>query len=640
MRSIIFVKSEASICGRRIYLAKIAAEISEPGLIAFDDDQLLKHCEKIIDKSLGEPIFIDIKLNLKSDFSLVRSVWNKLTCENFESITFRISLIEKSNEESFFLKQLTIDLDDHQPIPLQNKLEALMKDDASSSGVVMTRHAPFFWPSKVQIIFLTTRPQEAMFFTLRELTIKRDTQIVFLRNSLPNLHERIGRDFWKQVFASEIPKVFGFDETFKFTSLRLFECSQPTTLFVFPERMLPLGRAYYLRAFDMLLGLNYGGEACAVMILGPNNTDLERIQRALEVVSPFVFTHPLSRGSFPPHHDAVRKTEKFLRKRLGINSPPPMRFSERCYIFGTKKNNKLLSNSIEKLPSIKSVIYTGAWFTSSILELKKENPSIKWYCDTHDVFFVLDRDSNKMERRFVYSPERQKRHELMCLNSTDGVIAISGADKAALETAGCTSSVMVESGSFSHAARGVDIRKGPKELVFGFIGTNNSNNIKCLQIVRMEWWPAIVARHPEARLLLAGSICKSHEATILKETFPDAISSLGFVDVLSDFYVSVQAMLSPIAVQGGLNFKSVEALMAGRPLLTNELGSRCIGSYLEGVCIIDEDGTGIDAAMDRLKDGKNIIQWRQSIHQQASMHFSDNVAYKQLVMKLRGEIHS
>ena len=640
MHPIIFVKSEVSVCGRRIKLAKIAAEISNPSLAAFDDEELLRHCEKIIEMSLGEPVRIDIELASKSDFSIVRSVWNKLTCEISGSITFRVFLAGESTEKYSFLKQLVLDLDDHQPISLQNKLEALMKDDASSSSVVMTRHAPFFLPNKIQILFLTTKPQDVMFDALRELSIKRDTQIVFLRNSLPNLHERIGRDFWKQVFASEIPKILEFDEAFKCTALRLFDSSRPTTLFVFPERMLPLGRAYYLRAFDMLLGLNYAGEACAVLILGPSNTDLERIQRALEVVSPFVFAHPLNRGNFPQHHHAVRKTENFLRKRLGVNSSPPMRFTERCYIFGTKHNKRLLSDSIEKLTSVKSVVYTGAWFTSSVLSLKKKNPSVKWYCDTHDVFFVLDRDSNKMERRFIYSPERQKRRELMYLNSIDGVIAISGADKEALETAGCTSSVMVESGSFSHAARGVDICKAPAELVFGFIGTNNANNIKCLQMVRMKWWPAIVARHPEARLLLAGSICKSHEAVVLKEKFPDAISTLGFVDVLSDFYISVQAMLSPIAVQGGLNFKSVEALMAGRPLLTNELGSRCIGRDLEGVCIIGEDCAGIDAAMDRLEDRENIAKWRQSIHRQASMRFSDGVAYKQLVMELRGEAGS
>jgi len=640
MHPIIFVKNEASVCGRLIQLAKISAEISKSSLAAFDAEELFRHCKKIIEVSQGEPVHIDIKLISKSDFSIVRSVWNKLICESSESITFRILLLVEGNEKVCVINQLILDLDGHQSIALQNKLEALMKDDTSVSSVVMVRHAPFFLPNQVEVVFLTTRPQEIMFSALRELTIKRDTRIIFLRNSLSNLHERIGRDFWKQIFASEIPKVFGFNEMFKCISLRLFETSQPTTLFVFPERMLPLGRAYYLRAFDILLGLSYAGEACAVLILGPNNTDLERIQRALEVVSPFVFAYPLNRGRFPQYHHAVRKTENFLRKRLGINSSPPMRFSERCYIFGTKHNRKLLSNSIEKIPSVKSVVYTGAWFTSSILALKKENPSIKWYCDTHDVFFMLDRDSNKMERRFIFSPERQKRHELMCLNSTDGVIAISGADKVALETAGCTSSVMVESGSFSHAARGIDIRKGPQGLVFGFIGTNNSNNIKCLQIVRMEWWPAIVSRYPEARLLLAGSICKSHEATILKKTFPDAVSHLGFVDVLSDFYVSVQAMLSPIAVQGGLNFKSVEALMAGRPLLTNELGSRCIGRDLEGVCIIGEDGTGIDAAMDRLKNSENITQWRHSIHQQASMRFSDNVAYKQLVMALRGGINS
>ena len=636
MYPIISVKSESSECARRIYLAQISAEVSRLSFAAFDEETFFNHCKKIIEISHGESVHIDIKLASKSDFSIVKSIWDKLIFDSFQSITFRI-IVEEINEK-LLLKQLTIDLDNHQPIPLQNKLEALMKDKSSDSGILMTRQTPFFWPNKVEILFLTTRPQELMFTALQELTIKRDTRIIFLRNFLPNLHERIGRDFWKQVFASEIPRVFGFGETLQYTPLRLFENLHPTTLFVFPERMLPLGRAYYLRAFDILLGLNYGGESCAVFILGPNNADLERIKQALEIVSPFVFSYSLERGKFPRHHYLVRKAENFLRKQLGINSSPPMRFSERCYIFATKHNEELLSNSLDRVSSIKNVIYTGAWFTPSILRLKKERNSVQWYCDTHDDFFVLDRDSNKTERRFMYSPEKQKRDELMCLNNSDRVIAISEADKASLEAAGCTSSIIVESGAFSHAARGVDIRKSPQELVFGFIGTNNTNNIKCLQIVRMQWWPTIISRHPNAKLLLAGSICKSHEATILKETFPETIGSLGFVDVLSDFYVSVQAMLSPIAVQGGLNFKSVEALMAGRPLLTNELGSRCLGRDLEGICIIGEDGYGIDAIIDCLQDSEKITQWRQLICQQASMRFSDEVAYKQLIVELQSEV--
>jgi hypothetical protein len=399
--------------------------------------------------------------------------------------------------------------------------------------------------------------------------------------------------------------------------------------------MLPLGRAYYMRAFDMLLGLNYAGESCAVLIFGPNNKDIERIQSALEVVSPCVFTYPLNRGTFPQYHHAVRKVESFLRKRLGINSSPPIRFSERCYIFGTKDNKKLLSESIDKLPFLKNVVYTGAWFTPSILPLKKKNSSIRWYCDTHDIFFILDRDSNRLERRFIYSPEKQKSRELMYLNSTDGVIAISDADKTSLEAAGCKSHVMVESGSFSHAARGVNINKGPNELVFGFIGTNNTNNVKCLQMVRTKWWPTIIARNSSAKLLVAGGICKSHEAELLRKSFSGSISLLGFVNILSDFYVSVQAMLSPIAVQGGLNFKSVEALMAGRPLLTNELGSRCIGSDLAGVYILDEDGNGIDEVMIRLEDTENLMQWRESIHEKATTRFGDDVAYKGIIEEFK-----
>jgi len=290
------------------------------------------------------------------------------------------------------------------------------------------------------------------------------------------------------------------------------------------------------------------------------------------------------------------------------------------------------------MTSLRNVVFTGAWFTPSILSLKNKFPAIKWFCDTHDVFFIVDRDSNKAERRFLYRPVAHKRREISYLNSVNGVIAISEADRDSIVAAGgCNSEVIVESGSFSHASRGVDVRSGPVESVFGFIGSNNTNNQKCLQIVCSVWWPVVVSINPNATLLIAGAISKSPIAESLKNQFPDSVKILGFVDILSDFYSSVQAMLSPIAVQGGLNFKSVEALMAGRPLLTNELGSRCIGKDLEGVCIIGEEGEGIADVMSRLGESNSQAQWREQIHRQASLRFSDSVAYKKLISKLRSD---
>lgn len=51
---------------------------------------------------------------------------------------------------------------------------------------------------------------------------------------------------------------------------------------------------------------------------------------------------------------------------------------------------------------------------------------------------------------------------------------------------------------------------------------------------------------------------------------------MGFVDNLSEFYNKIDIALNPAIVQGGLNFKSIEAILSGKLLWTNHLGSKCI----------------------------------------------------------------
>ncbi len=629
----VLVCGEESALRRQIHLAQSSSSLVH--YCVFEDSELYNLCKKLINETPDRPLKIELFLHKQRDFSIVRRVWRLLSLEIVAGLTLCIHwnyATGGSDRES--LKQLIVDLDDHHPVALQNKLSVVFRDRSNVPSVILARQAPCFWPWDASLLILTTSPHEILFDALLELSIKADSRIVFLRGCQPNLHERVPLDFWKQVFAADIPEVLCCDDFMTLAPLRLFESSHPSVLFVFPERMLPLARAYFMRAFDMLLGLNYAGVACAALVFGPNNSDLKRIHQALEIVCPDVSTFPLKRGGFPLHSRFTHKVEKFFRSQLGFNAPPPMRFTERCHIFGTPHNSNVVAKTIEKLPALHSVVYTGAWFSSAIIPLKEQNPALKWYCDTHDVFYILDRDSNQQEKRFFYSPKKQKRLELDLLNQADGVIVISETDGAAVMAEGLACNVIVESGSFSHAARGLDVRKGPSGVVFGFIGSNNKNNEKCLQIVRSSWWPSIVARTPEARLIIAGGICKSRVAEDIEKEFQGSVCRVGFVDVLSEFYGSVHAMLSPIAVQGGLNFKSVEALMAGRPLITNKLGSLCLGNDLEGVLIVGENAENIDGVLSRLRLDSDVSLWRERIHQKAASRFGDKAAYCQLAKAL------
>jgi hypothetical protein len=299
-------------------------------------------------------------------------------------------------------------------------------------------------------------------------------------------------------------------------------------------------------------------------------------------------------------------------------------------IFGTKTNSERLFDVIKSESNIRNVIYTGAWFYPAIKTIRNKFPDIKWFCDTHDVFFVVDEYSNKDESRFLYSPSMQKERELNALNNSDGVIAISPSDATSFHGAGINVPIFKESGSFEQASFGVDIANGPRELKFGFIGSGNNNNRNCLKLILNDWWPKILEKMPSAKLVIAGSACKTPESELLRKSYIKSVELLGFVDDLSGFYNSVQIMLSPIIVRGGLNFKSAEALIAGRVLLTNPLGSECLEGVDKGVVVLNDKLDNIDAVVTEILASR-ARTYRSAVSKSAEKVFGQKIAYSKLV---------
>jgi hypothetical protein len=449
------------------------------------------------------------------------------------------------------------------------------------------------------------------------------------------LHTRIPRAFWKRIFARALPEVLELSECAELRPLQLFADSKPATLFVFPERMLPIQRAYYLRAFDVVLGLAYGGQPPAVMVLGPANNDLDRIRGVLSIFSSSVTARPLVRGRWTLSHWLLRRAEGLIRRLTGHAGSAPLRYSERGMLFATPEHSELLASVIDTLPDLRNVVYTGAWFGRAIRRVARKRPDLRWICDTHDVFFILDSSNDSAENRhYFYSATAQRRLELKELSYADMIIAISPSDRAAMSSAGLNSPILVEPGSFTHVGNITSDNETDRLMCFGFIGSNNCNNLKCLEIIQRAWWPAIVSERPDARLQLAGAICRSDAALRLAETFPESVRLLGFVDSLETYYSTVGTMLSPIAVQGGLNFKSVEALMAGCFLLTNDIGSRCLGDSLDGVTVVGKNGEGLKSFLVALTQEVDMPARREALRAVANQRYGDKAAYSSLLSVL------
>ena len=108
----------------------------------------------------------------------------------------------------------------------------------------------------------------------------------------------------------------------------------------------------------------------------------------------------------------------------------------------------------------------------------------------------------------------------------------------------------------------------------------------------------------------------------------------GFVDDLSGFYNSVLVMISPIIVRGGLNFKSAEALISGRILLTTPLGSECLVGVDSGVVVLRDDLSNIENVVDKILT-YNAQTDLSFISKSAEKVFGQKTAYYELAEAIR-----
>jgi glycosyltransferase involved in cell wall biosynthesis len=98
-------------------------------------------------------------------------------------------------------------------------------------------------------------------------------------------------------------------------------------------------------------------------------------------------------------------------------------------------------------------------------------------------------------------------------------------------------------------------------------------------------WPAVHARLPDARLIIAGAAPGSISAYSDK---PGGVEFRGFVHDLHELYAKVAVVCCPILAGGGTRIKILEAASHGRPVISTTLG--CEGLELrDGVEILIRD---------------------------------------------------
>lgn len=427
------------------------------------------------------------------------------------------------------------------------------------------------------------------------------------------------------IFSCKAKKIIWVDKAGK---ANLFSRNEhgDKILFVFPGSVVPLNLGSHQRSFNLLSNLSEAGYSIDLLIPKPKNIDLsERIKQSLGTVTSRVFFYDNDYKKFPKPYRMFRKIEERWRIVQDKEKKLPDTFVERDYKRPTLSCKKWV-NSLHLSNEYSNIIVSYAWMMPSI-EFIKHNKDVKIICDTHDVQYIRGSSFLNKYERLSYSYKLEKYLERKRLETADIVLAISDSDKYLLDkfVSGKTKVITTTSG-FNYALNRVKKRPKDRPMTFGFIGGSMSANILAVEFILDNWWPVIKRQSPDSNFLIAGSVGRN-PSIIERSLIDENIRILGFVDNLNEFYHQIEVSLNPVIVQGGLNFKSVEAVFQGKHLITNPLGAECLGK--DFMCTVASKNQDITSFLREFEfDIESDYKFRAKAQQVAKKLFSNENVMK------------
>jgi polysaccharide biosynthesis protein PslH len=161
--------------------------------------------------------------------------------------------------------------------------------------------------------------------------------------------------------------------------------------------------------------------------------------------------------------------------------------------------------------------------------------------------------------------------ERRVLPRADHVLCVSADDADAVRAAG--GRPLLAPNGVDDAFFAVRGAGGERALFFGHFGYDA--NRRGLERFVRDGWPATLAQRPDARLAVAGGgLDDAQRARLAAEP---GVEVLGLVEDMPGALAAARAVVVPIWEGGGTRLKVLEALAAGRPVVSTALGASGLG---------------------------------------------------------------
>lgn len=177
-----------------------------------------------------------------------------------------------------------------------------------------------------------------------------------------------------------------------------------------------------------------------------------------------------------------------------------------------------------------------------------------------------------------------KRKEKYFWKKADKLIAVSQKEKKLM---GDTHVEIVPNGVDTNKFFAKKIIKDKVRNTVLFIGDFKwvQNRDSAVYIIK-NIWPQIISKNPNLKLWVVG---KKIPYSIKKLENPSIIFDENASNETERIFQEAEILLSPIRIGGGSNFKILESMSSGTPVITTELGNEGIGALQESEIIICDD---------------------------------------------------
>lgn len=265
-------------------------------------------------------------------------------------------------------------------------------------------------------------------------------------------------------------------------------------------------------------------------------------------------------------------------------------------------------------------------------------PLVRHYCDgplmlrahnvEHRIWELMAAETEMFTKRMYlqHLAERLKAYEVNALHDFDAIAAISAKDREDFRALGCTCPVFTLPFGLDESEL-PPATPGPIDHVFHIGAMDWDPNVQGVQWFLDQVWPTVLRELPEAQLKLAGRKFNDQldvqrtNTTVLGEV-PDAWG------VLCDSGI----MVIPLRSGSGMRIKAIEAMAAGRPVVSTSLGMEGIhGQHSTHFFIADDANSFAQRIIDLHKNPRQAQEMGEAARAFIETDFSNQALTQSLI---------